>query len=220
MNGFNIVQEGIIGSKEALTKLAKSTSAKLLLVSDTHGYKQDLQSVICRYGNEVDALLFSGDGIDDVLYSISIALYDPELKKALPPVIAVVAGNCDSLSYLLNLEPKNTTHGWRKNPESKVVFPEMLVVKVCGQNIFLTHGHVFSVNITDTKILEEARDKNCNIIIHGHTHCQTDKTVDTQKIINPGSLVNPRNSSFAGFGMLELKGTGGIKIEFIPYFRK
>lgn len=79
-------------------------------------------------------------------------------------------------------------------------------------NIFITHGHLYSLD----EMIKNAKSRNCNVIIHGHTHIKRFDKVDNLYILNPGSLSKPRNKESNTF--LEInydKNSKKISFEFI-----
>ena len=56
----------MLATKEELTELDNLESAKLLVISDSHGDHSILNYAIENYGRDCDALLFLGDGIPDL----------------------------------------------------------------------------------------------------------------------------------------------------------
>lgn len=80
--------------------------------------------------------------------------------------ITFVAGNCDT-DYCISSER---------------------VIKIENINIFVTHGHFYDVKLTLKNVTQAAKSKDCSVAFIGHTHIQTDETVDGIRIINPGSI--------------------------------
>ncbi len=59
--------------------------------------------------------------------------------------------------------------------------------------IFVTHGHHYGVSLGTERIRDEAKDRQCNIAIYGHTHRPVlDRTDPELTVLNPGSLALPR----------------------------
>lgn len=79
--------------------------------------------------------------------------------------ITFVAGNCDT-DYCISSER---------------------VIKIENINIFITHGHFYDVKLTFKNVAQAAKSKECLVAFIGHTHIQTDETVDGVRIVNPGS---------------------------------
>ncbi|NLD26236.1 MAG: YfcE family phosphodiesterase [Acholeplasmataceae bacterium] len=80
-----------------------------------------------------------------------------------------------------------------------------------GCRIFLYHG--------DRSILSKeflcsvARNNNCQIIIHGHTHVPFYTCYQGIHILNPGSVTFPRSRQGATYALLTID-EAGVKVEF------
>ena len=66
----------LIGSREEIQKLATKDSARILVVSDSHGAYSNLLLILRQFGVASDALVFCGDGICDISKLISNAVED------------------------------------------------------------------------------------------------------------------------------------------------
>lgn len=66
------------------------------------------------------------------------------------------------------------------------------VIKTDQANILLVHGHLHRVNQGDNYLVERAKDLDCQLAFHGHTHILRADTVDGVTLINPGSLNHSR----------------------------
>lgn len=86
----------------------------------------------------------------------------PELR------IEIVAGNCDFYS-------------------TKPMYKE---ITFAGKKVFFSHGHPFYVKHGYEKIIEEARMREADIVLFGHTHTQYIKYNENLCIMNPGSVAN------------------------------
>lgn len=104
------------------------------------------------------------------------------LKSILDIPVIAVAGNCDFGSV-----------------EKKLDF------EVEGVKIFLTHGHLYGVKYSYDELVDQAKACGAKIAIFGHTHFKEDRYVDGVRVINPGSLSEPRDSSKESFGILEVE---------------
>lgn len=79
-------------------------------------------------------------------------------------------------------------------------FPRYKVVNVNEDlNIFMTHGHLYSIN----EMIELAKQNNCKVILHGHTHIKKHDIIDGIHILNPGSINKPRNKESNTFLEIE-----------------
>lgn len=77
------------------------------------------------------------------------------------------------------------------------------VIEVYDLRIFLTHGHRYDVYYGEDKIIEKAKELDCDIAIHGHTHECKNTLKDGVTILNPGSVSMPRDDN-PGFFILDI----------------
>lgn len=70
------------------------------------------------------------------------------------------------------------------------------IIEIKGYKILLTHGHNYSVNYGDEKLLKKAREEGINVVMHGHTHIPKINHYDSIWIINPGSIALPRQADY------------------------
>ncbi len=87
-----------------------------------------------------------------------------ELESVLGDKLYRVYGNCD----------------FGRNPKE-------ISVEVEGVKIFATHGDLYGVKRTATKLIERAKELGANAVFYGHTHCAEIKEIDGITLINPGS---------------------------------
>ena len=97
--------------------------------------------------------------------------------------------------------------------------PEYRVIEIDDKNrIYMIHGHQYAFNIS--KLVDEAKKNNCNIILCGHTHLFTDYSKEGVRIINPGSCYYNRDRSNPCYALItiDLEGINVIKKELSSYF--
>ena len=79
-------------------------------------------------------------------------------------------------------------------------FPNYRIVKVDDfLKIFITHGHLYKEN----KMVEIAKENDCNLIVHGHTHIKRLDKIGDIYIANPGSIARPRDKESNTFLILD-----------------
>ena len=100
----------LLGSEEAIEELENKESARLLVLADSHGEYKLVESIIKEFGPECDAVLFCGDGNEEFAACVENAIYDEDLKAALPPVLATVRGNCDEEAYFIRKEDEENLY--------------------------------------------------------------------------------------------------------------
>ena len=58
--------------------------------------------------------------------------------------------------------------------------------------VLITHGHYYGVSVGTERLKEEARSRNIDIVMYGHTHRPEIDIDDHVTVLNPGSLSYPR----------------------------
>ena len=156
---------------------------ELLIVSDSHGRVENIQTAIERQVKTPDAILFLGDGARhlDRLWVCDIPIW-------------AVRGNCDwsSSDYADKTE--------------RLLYLE-------GHTLLLTHGHEWGVKGGLGALTLHAAEVGADIVLFGHTHTPTLQTVAAGERIGkttlsrPMHLFNPGSIGYEGsFGTLTLKG--------------
>ncbi|MCR5606235.1 MAG: YfcE family phosphodiesterase [Treponema sp.] len=193
----------ITSSQKQIKMLSDKQSAKVLVISDSHGHSWLLKSILEEF-NGCDALLFCGDGIKDLLKNLEEAIIDEKFAKYIPPVIAFVQGNNDDNRYSL--------YNAVDNQVTTIHVPVKQFINIAGTNVMLVHGHLYSLFDNGQELVEDAKDSNSQVILFGHTHIGC--AIDNGKalLLNPGSISRPRGCP-ASFAILEF--TKGKKI---PYY--
>lgn len=135
--------------------------------SDSHQSADGMLRAI--EAEQPDAMFFLGDGERDLSL---VERRFPEL-----PVYAV-QGNCDYWSDLPN---------W------------LLCELDNGKKVFFTHGHLFAVKRDPefTALIEAALSCEADIALFGHTHEPYLDEVDGLTVLNPGSIGNYGDSTYA-----------------------
>lgn len=131
---------------------------KILVLSDSHSALSFMRK--CVDILRPDAVIHLGDYYDD---GQAIREEYPDLP------FYQVAGNCD----------KYRTRGH---------VPEILIDKVFGVEIYMTHGHLQHVKLSTTLLTNLARQCKCDAVVYGHTHvtdCRLEE--DGLWVLNPGS---------------------------------
>ena len=131
---------------------------KILVLSDSHSSLRFM--FYCVEQIVPDAVIHLGDYFDDGV----------ALREAFPGIrLYQVPGNCDR---------------YRCPPGQ----PEILVERILGVNLYMTHGHCHNVKLTLTRLLQDARSCRADAVLYGHTHqpdCRQEP--DGMWILNPGS---------------------------------
>ncbi len=180
--------DGLIGEEKYIKMLETKDLSRLLVVSDSHGETLALKSIIKNFGKTCDALIFCGDGLCDIARILSNCNLDEELKNSIPPVIALVRGNCDPSSYPVT-------------KEFFITAPDSQALKVNGQNIVIFHGHKEGVKYGINALDFAKRDEKCKTFFYGHTHVARELHEGDFTFINPGSCTYPRSGQPPSFAI-------------------
>ena len=196
MNRFTRCENGVIADMGAFRRLQTAESASVLLLSDTHGAADAAQWILSAFSGECQACLFAGDGAEDM---ITIAREAAAGRITIPPVLLMAQGNCDG-----SLCPPVFPTGGTPIPFGLPLYQQKLFAQ---QQILLTHGHLYHVELDGRKLCMAAEHLGCTIAIHGHTHLQSIECFGSVTAINPGSPLRPRGKSYGGFAILSLQNT-------------
>lgn len=228
MNELKLVSEGIFSSESEISNLAKKDEAKILLISDSHGNVQILRFVIENFGKNCDALMFSGDGILDLMKILEEADKNESLKECLPSTICFVKGNNDPLQYIANFNPFEKVHKvFRKSEFYSIKIPDEIMLSVAKKKIIMVHGHEHGVYYSDLVLEKKAKQTESDIVVFGHTHVPCECNYK-KYLVNPGSISLPRNNSKPGFAFLFIQKNNVVystffhqenisKLEFTPF---
>ncbi len=78
----------------------------------------------------------------------------------------------------------------------------------------VVHGHNHDVYFNLNKLSLEARNKDCNMVIFGHTHRHLYINDYDVHIINPGSIFQSRSKSHPTYCIINFKIDEGLEVEF------
>lgn len=81
---------------------------------------------------------------------------------------------------------------------------------------FICHGHTFGIYKDFDSVIHAAKENQCSIVIHGHTHIPYDDIHEGIRIINPGSVMFNRGSY--GFGTYVIMDSETLKARFYHHF--
>lgn len=131
---------------------------KILVLSDSHSGLSYMRRCIAAV--KPHAVIHLGDYFDD----------GEAMREENPGIrFYQVPGNCDR---------------YRCRPDQ----PEILIDRVCGVELYMTHGHKHNVKSYLGSLLRDARTAKVSAALYGHTH-QADchQEDDGLWVLNPGS---------------------------------
>jgi len=138
--------------------------AKYLVLSDIHGNESKLELVLSA-NKDATCVIVCGD--------LEMEFYDLEeiIRRYLGRSIdmRMVRGNCDA--YFTS---------------SSGVLDVISFPLTSKHRALVTHGHIFHANAN--LMAYAAMEKECDTVIFGHTHRQTDAVEHGIRFLNPGAL--------------------------------
>ena len=162
----------------------------VLVISDSHGRRDAIASLLSQLSFRPYAVLFLGDGLRDLS-----AITNEDVT------VYAVAGNCDGSIIF---------------PADK---PEVRTVQIGQVRVLMMHGHTFDVKWGLGEAIAYAAKKDADVLLYGHTHAPYEKTLPAgetlrdgtvlQKpllVANPGSLGAPRGTDEPSFGVMTVRG--------------
>ncbi len=88
-------------------------------------------------------------------------------------------------------EYSEKVYACRGNCDLYYPVPEDGELEVEGVRIYFCHGHRYGVKSDLYALSEEAKKRDCQIALYGHTHIASISEVDGVTLINPGSMRYP-----------------------------
>ncbi|WP_191016558.1 YfcE family phosphodiesterase [Treponema zioleckii] len=211
-----------IGASDFSEALANKDRVRLLVISDSHGSRDILMSILRKFGQNVDAMCFCGDGMPDLLGMLMLGYNNPDFSQFIPPIVFFVRGNGDNSTYSLLADTHMT-----------VYVPIDLEFTAAGKQIFMTHGHRYDVYYGTKDLCAAAHEKNASIVFFGHTHISNLQYKNQLTILNPGSCSHPRGGAAHTISIVEIeknsvernpkadffeiKWDADGEVEFVPY---
>lgn len=92
------------------------------------------------------------------------------------------------------------------NMDHSTDYPTQRVFQADGVTFLLTHGHTFDVRNTLRYLVEEAKARDCQVALYGHTHMPFNARQNGVLVINPGSAAEPRGGSKASVALIDTNG--------------
>ena len=148
---------------------------KILVISDSHGDTNAVESILRRCEGHIDMCVFLGDGVGDAEYALA-------KFPALPRII--VRGNCDAGSFLAQSE-----------------YPDEALFEADGVTFLAVHGHRLAVKGGLGTAVSYAAERGADVLLYGHTHQRGERRIESARgtvtAINPGSAGRGCERTFA-----------------------
>ncbi len=106
----------------------------------------------------------------------------------------------DDVEDLMALYPKIPVASVKGNNDFWINnVPEERLFELEGVKIFLTHGHLFGVKYSLSKLYKKGEELGAKLCIFGHTHMAHCEKIGDVTLFNPGAVLK-------SYGVLEING--------------
>lgn len=147
----------------------------MLVFSDSHGYRNNMETVLSKWKRMPEFVVHLGDGSEE--FDTLAGQYAETTT-----VFASVAGNLEDYAVPSALRP-----------------PPSRIITFGDYRIFLCHGHRFGVKSGTEAFIPLAKRYEIDAVLYGHTHIPFEETVSAGemerdrplKIFCPGSISMP-----------------------------
>lgn len=178
------------------------------LLGDVHGNYLALEAVLrSALSERVEKLLITGDLVGYYLWP------DRVLEMLEPWNVSIVQGNhelmlaeiCDHPERLDDVAPlykRGLIAAMETLSKATLkrlaLLPDLLKLSIDNSSILLCHGSPWDLNQyiypdSDSELFIKAASHDCEWVVLGHTHYPMIRTIGGVRIINPGSVGQPRN---------------------------
>ncbi len=192
----------LLGAKRDIDSLAEKESARILILSDSHGQRELFRLIVEKAGPSCDALVFCGDGAGDFVSCMDDAASDAAFAEFVPPVAAFVEGNGDADRFPVRFNPAG-----KKSSDVfyELIIPKRQILQAAGHVIYAVHGHEQGAYYGTEALERECEAAGADIALYGHTHIAAEMRRGVY-VVNPGSISYPRSLTPPSFAVLELDG--------------
>lgn len=138
-------------------------SRKILVVSDSHGNNSNLRKAIEAFGPR-------GEQLEMLIHLGDIQGSLEAIERLVDCPVEAVSGNGDFIPGL----------------------PGTKIISIGKEKALITHGHRYGCKMGTGKMRELAEANGAGMVLFGHTHIPLLENFSDMKIMNPGSISQPR----------------------------
>lgn len=138
-------------------------SRKILVVSDSHGRNENLRKAVEAFGPR-------GEQLELLIHLGDIQGSLETIERLVDCPVEAVSGNCDCIPGLQGTK----------------------VISIGEKKALITHGHRYGCKAGTGAMRELAEANGAELVLFGHTHMPLVENLPGMKILNPGSISQPR----------------------------
>ena len=120
------------------------------------------------------------------------------VEKWKPLDMVVHCGDVEGSEYLVSEAARCKTVIVQGNNDYFSDLPREAEIKLENYRMLVTHGHSYYVNMGNERLVREAKKRNIQIVVYGHTHRPVIEKEQGVLVLNPGSLSYPRQKGARG----------------------
>ena len=109
-------------------------------------------------------------------------------------------------SEVMDVNELNDYIAVKGNNDWHLNLPDFVTLRIEDLNVFITHGHRFSFFHRDLAMKDALNQKQCQVLLCGHTHVPMFEHDGNQYFINPGSTSLPRGGSVRSYAVVTIDG--------------
>lgn len=83
-------------------------------------------------------------------------------------------------------------------------FPKELTLVFEDTKVYITHGHLWSVKMGLSRLLNYALYNNINLVLYGHTHTVSIKEIEEVIFVNPGCLSKSKMGENHSYALIDI----------------
>lgn len=117
------------------------------------------------------------------------------VEKTAPVDLMVHCGDVEGSEVLISRAAGCPVEIVQGNNDFFSDLPREKEFTIGGYKVWLTHGHNYYIAMNNEIIKEEARNRNVDIVMCGHTHKPVVEIGNDVTLVNPGSLSYPRQEN-------------------------
>lgn len=137
---------------------------------------------------------------------------DKETVKAVSELAADAHFHCGDSELSFDDPVFGSMHKVQGNCDFDLNFPLEVVTSIQGKAVLMVHGHNHSIRSSLMGLYYEAKEKNAELVLFGHSHLYGAEMKDGILFVNPGSTRLPRGGKAPTYAVIEWG--DAIKVEF------
>jgi hypothetical protein len=117
------------------------------------------------------------------------------VEKLAPLDMVVHCGDVEGSEYIISEAAGCPVEMVRGNNDFFTNLPKEKEFLLGAYRVWLTHGHYYGIAMSNEMIKQEAREREVDIVMCGHTHKPVIEREHDLTLLNPGSISYPRQEN-------------------------